>query len=123
MRKSTAALPTAAPSAGIDHVRVRVLPDGRMDRRNAALYVGHAEKTFAEWATKGKGPRSVKVAGRIFYFQSDLDDFIRSAGYQATPGEPRDTDAGAGTAESDPPATAPERRRGRSRDATAAAAD
>jgi hypothetical protein len=114
---------TAAPSAGIDHVRVRVLPDGRMDRRNAALYVGHAEKTFAEWATKGKGPRPVKVAGRIFYFQNDLDDFIRSAGrYQATPDEPQDTDAGARTAESDLPATAPERRRGRSRNAPTASA-
>jgi hypothetical protein len=103
---SVLALSTAAPSAGIDHVRVRVLPDGRMDRRNAAIYIGHAEKTLAEWATRGKGPRSIKVAGRIFYFQSDLDDFICSAP-QATPGGLRDTDTYVSTAKSDP-APAPE---------------
>jgi hypothetical protein len=61
----------------LDVVRVRVLPDGRMDRRNAARYLGHAEKTLAQWAITGKGPRSVKVSGRVFYFQHDLDEFVR----------------------------------------------
>lgn len=62
----------------IEMVRVRVLPDGRMDRESAARYLGRRPKTLAMWALHGKGPRSVKVGGRIFYFRSDLDEFIRS---------------------------------------------
>jgi hypothetical protein len=61
----------------LEEVRVRVLPDGRMDRKNAAKYLGHAEKTLAQWATQGRGPRSLKVGGRVFYFRHDLDEFIR----------------------------------------------
>jgi hypothetical protein len=65
-------------SDSIDNVRVRVLPDGRMDRETAARYLGRRPKTLAMWALQGKGPRSIKVAGRIFYFREDLDSFIRA---------------------------------------------
>ena len=61
----------------IDTVRVRVLPDGRMSRDDAARYLGHAPKTLAMWQGQGKGPRSVLVGGRRFYFKSDLDAFVR----------------------------------------------
>ena|SRR5271167_4895781 len=64
------------PSA-IEQVRVRMLPDGRMGRGDAALYLGHQPKTLAMWALQGKGPRSLKVGGRVFYFKDDLDAFIR----------------------------------------------
>lgn len=60
----------------IDPVRVRVLPDGRLDRENAAAYIGVKEKTLAQWKTQGRGPRSMKVGGRVFYKQADLDQFI-----------------------------------------------
>jgi hypothetical protein len=63
-------------AAADEQVRVRVLPDGRMDRKNAARYLGHAEQTLASWATMGKGPKLVKVGGRVFYFRRDLDEFI-----------------------------------------------
>lgn len=63
-------------TTAIETVRVRILPDGRMTRRDAAAYVGAAEKTLAMWALKGKGPRSVKVGGRRFYYKGDLDAFI-----------------------------------------------
>jgi hypothetical protein len=66
----------------IDGVRVRMLPDGRMDRANAARYLGRQPKTLAMWALQGKGPRPVKVGGRIFYFREELDAFVR--GGQAT---------------------------------------
>ena len=62
--------------ATIDSVRVRVLPDGRMDRQNAALYIGMKPKTLAMWELEGKGPPSIKVGGRRFYFKADLDRFI-----------------------------------------------
>jgi hypothetical protein len=65
-------------SDSLDMVRVRVLPDGRMDRESAARYLGRRPKTLAMWATQGKGPRSIKVGGRIFYFRDDLDEFIRA---------------------------------------------
>ena len=67
----------------IDVVRVRVLPDGRMTRRDAARYLGAAEKTLAMWALNGKGPRSIKVGGRVFYFQADLDSFINGSGVKS----------------------------------------
>ncbi len=61
----------------IERVKVRVLPDGRMTRRDAAAYLGVAEKTMAMWALQGKGPRSVRVGGRRFYFKDVLDAFIQ----------------------------------------------
>ncbi len=67
--------------SNIDHlqvksVRVRVLPDGRMSRRDAAKYLGLKEKTLAMWSVAGKGPPVVRVGGRCFYRQSDLDQFV-----------------------------------------------
>jgi hypothetical protein len=67
----------ASLSEKADTVRVRVLQDGRLARRDAAKYLGVAEKTMAMWQMFGKGPRSVRVGGRRFYFQADLDAFIR----------------------------------------------
>ena len=61
----------------IEQVRVRVLPDGRLARKDAAKYLGRAEKTLAMWEKQGKGPPSVLVGGRRFYFKDDLDAFIR----------------------------------------------
>jgi hypothetical protein len=61
----------------IDTARVRILPDGRMDRKNAALYMGFREKTLAMWQLQGKGPPSLLVGGRRFYFRDALDAFIR----------------------------------------------
>jgi hypothetical protein len=64
------------PVDGIERVRVRILPDGRMTRDDAARYLGHAPKTLAMWKLRGQGPRSIKVGGRVFYYRADLDGFI-----------------------------------------------
>ncbi len=61
----------------IEQVRVRVLPDGRLTRKDAAKYLGRAEKTLAMWEMERKGPPSVLVGGRRFYFKDALDAFIR----------------------------------------------
>ena len=53
-------------------------PDNRLDAKNAARYLGLSPKTLAMMRCSGKGPRFVK-RGRIFYFKSDLDDWL-SAG-------------------------------------------
>ena len=70
------AMPAEA-SPTVQQVVVRVLPDGRLDRQNAAKYLGVAVKTLAMWAMAGKGPRSVLVGGRRFYFQTELEAFVR----------------------------------------------
>lgn len=56
-------------------VNVRVLPDGRLDRENAARFLGYKPKTLAEWHRLGKGPRSRMVGGRRFYDIADLREF------------------------------------------------
>ena len=61
----------------VEHVHVRILPDGRMTRQNAARYLGNQPKTLAMWELNGTGPRSVKVGGRRFYFKDVLDAYIR----------------------------------------------
>jgi len=68
----------AAITGSIDQVRVRLLPDGRMTRPDAARYLGRTPKTLAMWQLQGKGPRSVLVGGRRFYFKADLDAFINA---------------------------------------------
>lgn len=58
-----------------ENVNVRVLPDGRLNRSDAAKFLGYAPKTLAEWHRLGKGPRSRMVGGRRFYQIEDLREF------------------------------------------------
>ncbi len=62
--------------------RLHILPDGRMTRKNAARYLGISPKTLACWAVDGKGPAFVKVGGKVFYFQAELDRFIAAGSNQ-----------------------------------------
>ncbi len=73
----------ASGDGAIVQVKVRVLPDGRLSREDAARYLGRSVKTLAMWQLQGKGPRSVLVGGRRFYFLADLDSFIASEGSAA----------------------------------------
>ncbi len=57
-------------------LKLFIFPDGRMDRKNAAQYLGCAPKTLADWATKGTGPEYRLVGGRVFYFKAALDVWI-----------------------------------------------
>ena len=62
----------------IEQVRVRVLPDGRMTRRDAAKYLGVAVKTVAMWDLEDPAKLGgVKVGGRRFYYKDRLDAVIR----------------------------------------------
>lgn len=61
-------------------VQVTIRPDGRLSRKDAAVYLGLSAKTLAEWKRKGLGPRDVKVGGRSFYDVRELDRFIRGNG-------------------------------------------
>lgn len=61
--------------AKIEMVSVKMFPDGRMDTRNAALYLGLEEKTLAMKRSDGTGPQFIK-RGRVFYFKEDLEAWI-----------------------------------------------
>lgn len=61
---------------------VHIYPDGRMDTKNSAKYVGLSEKTLAMMRCCGKGPDFIK-RGKVFYFKADLDDWIQ-AGRQSS---------------------------------------
>lgn len=60
----------------IETPRVFLHPDGRMDRKNTAIYLGCAPKTLADWAMKGIGPKYMMLGGKAFYFVQDLDEWI-----------------------------------------------
>ena len=63
----------------IETVPIRMYPDGRMDTKNAALYLGLEEKTIAMKRSYGTGPKFIK-RGRIFYFKEDLDAWLNAKG-------------------------------------------
>jgi hypothetical protein len=55
--------------------RVTMFPDGRLDTKNAAVYLGLSPKTLAMMRSAGTGPRFLK-RGRIFYFLDDLKAWV-----------------------------------------------
>lgn len=70
-------LPGNMVKPAIERVRIRLLPDGRMTRRDAARYLGIAVKTIAMWDLEDPNKlKSVKVGGRRFYYRDVLDAFI-----------------------------------------------
>lgn len=56
----------------VEQIKVQVLPDGKVDRANAARLLGRAPKTLAEWHRLGLGPSSFLVGGRRFYRLDEL---------------------------------------------------
>jgi len=62
---------------------VRIYPDGRMDAKSAAVYLGVSMGALALWRCEGRGPRFVK-AGRIWYFKNDLDEWLSGRVYRST---------------------------------------
>jgi DNA-directed RNA polymerase subunit alpha len=79
-----------------DRVPVQVYPDGRLDRENAARYLGRTPRTLEMWAWRRKGPRPRNVGGRVFYFLKDLDEYI-AAGEPPSAEVPGRTGGGART--------------------------
>lgn len=52
-----------------------IMPDGRMDTASAAKYLKISRKTLATRRSRGTGPLFTKP-GRVFYFKTDLDEFL-----------------------------------------------
>ncbi len=68
--------PVEIETAEIEPVRVRILPNGKLDSNNAAKYVNRAPKTLAMWRMQGIGPGWIKCGGRVFYNKEALDAFM-----------------------------------------------
>ena len=59
------------------NIEVVVLPDGRLNAKNAAAFLGLSVKTLAMQRCAGRGPKFVK-RGRVFYFKADLDEWLKA---------------------------------------------
>lgn len=68
-----------------DKQKITVLPDGRVSRRDAAIFLGREPKTLADWNSKGIGPKSWMVGGRRFYHIDDLSAFTDTGAIQLPP--------------------------------------
>jgi hypothetical protein len=64
--------------AAMEAVVVQILPNGQMNAKSAALYLGRSEKTMASWRHLHVGPKWTKVSGRVRYSRDDLDNFVKS---------------------------------------------
>jgi hypothetical protein len=74
------------PQKGIamfEQVKVRVMPDGRVTREDAAAFLGRKSKTLADWQRLGIGPRPRKIGGRVFYNIDDLKAFVATGAREA----------------------------------------
>lgn len=68
---------------GVTAQEIHMLPDGRVDAKNAAAYVGLSVKTLAGKRCRGTGPQFLK-RGRVFYYVTDLDAWLQAARVQST---------------------------------------
>ena len=64
-------------------VKVRILPDRRIPRADAAKFLGLEVATMAACGVKGTGPKPRKVGGRVFYYLRDLEAFRDSGAREA----------------------------------------
>jgi hypothetical protein len=75
-------------TSNIETPTIVMTPDGRMDRKNAATYVGLSVKTLAMKACDGSGPKFIK-RGRVWYRIEDLDDWVNSNGAASSTAQAR----------------------------------
>ncbi|OEU77541.1 MAG: hypothetical protein BA869_10880 [Desulfuromonadales bacterium C00003107] len=54
---------------------VEMYPDGRMNTKNTATYLGFSEKTLAMMRCEGRGPEFIK-RGKVFYFKDACDRWL-----------------------------------------------
>lgn len=47
-----------------------------LDNNGAAEVLGVSPSTLNTWRSRGRGPKFHRIAGRIRYFKTDLQDYI-----------------------------------------------
>lgn len=50
----------------------------RYDTKSAAVYLGVVKNTVSNWRHLCRGPVYYKVGDRVYYYEEDLDRFIKS---------------------------------------------
>jgi len=53
--------------------------------KEAAQFLNVSEQSLYDYRCAGKGPKHYKPAGRIYYFEEDLIDWIKTNGEQWKP--------------------------------------
>ncbi|TAA11258.1 DNA-binding protein [Pseudoxanthomonas winnipegensis] len=48
----------------------------RLTGNDAAKYLGLSKSTLEKMRHEGRGPRYLKIGGRVFYRRPDLDEYI-----------------------------------------------
>jgi hypothetical protein len=76
-------------------ISISMFPDGRLDRENAARYLGLKPKTLAMHASAGTGPKFLKCGQRVFYMRDDLDAWIGRFGKFSSTAQARTAQASA----------------------------
>jgi len=55
-----------------------------MNGQTAARYLGLSKSTLDKMRVEGRGPRYLKIGGRVFYRPADLDAYIEAAVIETT---------------------------------------
>lgn len=69
-----------------EKVTIRILPDGRISRADAARLFDVTEQTLDNWRRTGKGPRTFSVGGQYFYKYSECLEYANGG---EAPDEPK----------------------------------
>lgn len=56
----------------------------RMKPDKASEYLGCSQMTLARMRHEGRGPRYVKLGGRVFYRKADLDAYVEAGVIETT---------------------------------------
>ena len=57
---------------------IAITPPAKLNRHDAAEYLGVTYATLATWACLGKGPKFIKLGGKVVYLQKHLDEYLES---------------------------------------------
>lgn len=63
----------------IQHITIKVLPDGRVSARDAAAYLGMKQSTLRKWRCIGRGPAWMTLDGRAYYKLAGLQEYVALA--------------------------------------------
>ncbi|MEZ9133069.1 hypothetical protein BCS96_13690 [Vibrio breoganii] len=52
-----------------------------LSRKEVARILNRAYGTLANWATEGRGPKALKIEGRVCYATADLKAYLQEQGF------------------------------------------
>ena len=95
MKKTTPVVPVKARKPDRkEQGEPYILPDGRMDGKQTAMYLGIHRSVLGKMRTEGTGPpymRLVSARGKLFYYKADVDAWLASQTKHVSTLEEEDT--------------------------------